>query len=238
MTNHEMNRTVFLLITATALLWLGTPRVLAQATVHPLEPLDRSSPRATLTSFLAITDEIGQAVIQYLQTQNAASIHTIRGFVAKAMRSLDLSEIAPTARIEVGQDATTLLWEILARIELPPMASVPDLATMEDRIRDGKPAHWTIPHTEIQIALVKEGPQAGEYLFSSETVSRLEEFYQRTRALPYRRPMAVQNPRQVQLVGGGPLMPFAIPNALPDWLKIVVFEQVLWKWIATSCCWP
>ncbi len=45
---------------------------------------------------------------------------------------------------------------------------------------------WTIPGTEIQIAQVKTGPRAGEYLFTPETLSRLPEFYAKVKDLPYK----------------------------------------------------
>ena len=35
---------------------------------------------------------------------------------------LDLSDVAPTARAEEGYDSATYLWEVLSRIELPPLS--------------------------------------------------------------------------------------------------------------------
>ena len=36
---------------------------------------------------------------------------------------------------------------------------------------------WRLPNTEIDFVLIEDGPQAGEWLISSETVNRLPEFY-------------------------------------------------------------
>jgi len=54
------------------------------------------------------------------------------------------------------------LKEVLDRIALPPVESIPDAQMMAKA--DFK--RWTIPGTEIQIAQVKTGPRAGEYLFT------------------------------------------------------------------------
>ena len=53
----------------------------------------------------------------------------------------------------------------------------------------GKPGldRWTLPHTEIRIRRVAEGPRRGEFLFDPETIARAQEFYKRTRDLPYLR---------------------------------------------------
>lgn len=45
---------------------------------------------------------------------------------------------------------------------------------------------WRLPDTEIDIALIENGPRAGQYLVSAETVKRLPEFYARVRSLPDR----------------------------------------------------
>ena len=45
---------------------------------------------------------------------------------------------------------------------------------------------WRLPGTEIDIALIENGPRSGEYLVTAETVDRLPQFYQRVRKLPYK----------------------------------------------------
>lgn len=78
----------------------------------------------------------------------------------------------------------------MVRIELPPVEEIPDVADFEQT--EG-PAKWTIPHTDITIARVIEGTRKGEFLFSTATVERVREFYQRTRALPYPRDVPLEN---------------------------------------------
>ena len=71
------------------------------------------------------------------------------------------------------------LKEILDRIELPPDSEIPG----EEEVADKEKAitRWTIPNTRIMIARVEEGPRAGEFLFTAETVSRLDQFYERAK---------------------------------------------------------
>ena len=45
---------------------------------------------------------------------------------------------------------------------------------------------WRLPETEIDIALIENGPRSGEYLVSADTVDRLPEFYDRVGKLPYK----------------------------------------------------
>ena len=98
------------------------------------------------------------------------------------MSLLDLSEVAPTSRDEVSGDSMVYLWDILSRIELPPLEEVPDSQQMAEIIDDGMPANWTIPDTEITISRMSEGPEEGQYRFSAATLARLVEFHDRVRA--------------------------------------------------------
>ena len=42
------------------------------------------------------------------------------------------------------------------------------------------------PNTEIDFVLIEDGPRAGDYLISAETVDRLPEFYEQVKHLPYK----------------------------------------------------
>lgn len=199
---------------------------------HPLEPLDTSSPRATLNGFLSVADELGRVAKQYLEAPSREHSRGILWQGERARRFLDMSHVATAARIEVSSDVLVQLWEVLGRIELPAPEQIPDAATMEARVAAGQAAQWTIPHTELTITRVKEGSQAGQYLFSPATVARMREFYHRVADLPYVRPMTLEHPRQLMLLSGGPWIPHRLLNALPGWLKVTVGDQVIWKWLA------
>ena len=166
---------------------------------HPLEPPDLSSPRATLNTFLTMGDALHSLLRdEYWHGPSRAVLDRVVDFESELERMLDLSEIPPAARYELGRDGNVYLYDVLSRIELPPTADIPDTAGYPDagdekKAGDGKTVRWTIPHTEITLVRVADGPRAGEFLFSSSTVARAREFYEKTRTLPYRRDVPLKN---------------------------------------------
>jgi MscS family membrane protein len=208
---------------------------------HPLEPPDLSSPRATLNSLLTTGDAYFRLVRdEYWDTPSRAVAARLHELEVEAERTLDLSEAPPAARFEMGRDALVYLYEILSRIELPPETEIPDATAYtdagDDKKADGKPASWTIPHTQITLARVAEGPRAGEFLFSPSTVARAEAFYQKTRTLPYRRDVPLKNYAEMRTylsMDSGIIPPRTI-DGFPDWLKHSVYQQAAWKWLALA----
>ena len=147
---------------------------------------------------------------------------------------MDLSQVAPTSRDETSGDSNVFLWDILSRIELPPLDQVPDAQQMAAVVRQGGVARWTIPHTAIAIARVEEGERKGEYLFSTETISRLEEFYNKARVHPYRTPMPAEDVSAAFRVWGGPMIPPPVTRAMPSFLRRDLYGQAAWKWVAIA----
>jgi MscS family membrane protein len=224
---------------------LWSPVAGAADAKYPLEPLNLSSPRATLNSFLTTGDAYLRLLNdEYWETPSRAVAARLHEMGVKAERTLDLSEAPPAARFEMGRDETIYLYEVLSRIELPPETDIPDAAayadTGDNKKADGKPASWTIPHTEITIARVAKGPRAGEFLFSPSTVARAEEFYQKTRALPYRRDVPLKNyaEKRDYLSMASWMIPPRTIEGFPDWLKRGVYEQAVWKWFALAVLIP
>ena len=151
----------------------GGPPGASSSTENPLEPPDRSSPRATLTTFL---DSIDRTWKLY-EAGDPGFDEPFR----VARESLDASEIPPLVFEDFSAETALLLKEVLDRLELPPLEQVPDHAAVErlDLRR------WTLPHTEIQLVRIADGDRQGQWLFSTVTVARAEEFYERVRHLPY-----------------------------------------------------
>ena len=83
----------------------------------------------------------------------------------RAVRTLNLSEVSRALTPKVGLERALLLKEVLDRVPLPPFDAIPGAATAtESGGRQGPAApsevvRWTVPHTEITIARVEEGPQ-------------------------------------------------------------------------------
>ncbi len=140
---------------------------------HPLEPPDRSSPRATLATF---RDSIDEAWVLY-----TAKDPSVREVFARARGCLDLSNVPPMVAHELSAKSALMLKEVLDRIELPPQSDIPDAAEVSALGLK----RWTIPHTEITLVQTAEGDRVGQWLFSTETVARANEFYEKVRNLPY-----------------------------------------------------
>ena len=212
---------------------------------NPLKPIDTSSPRTTLQGFLEFMNEgykTGVGLIQpyldssnlYLTPEQVASMHDTLYLQESAQRSLDLSELPPAIVHESSRRLAIQLKEVLDRIDLPPVESIPDVQTMTK----AEFKRWTIPGTEIQIAEVKTGPRVGEYLFTSQTLNRLPEFYAKVRDLP-NKPGA-----SVGWYDLSTYSPIGVAMALhrivpPRWLvdspryrtRVLFLDQPVWRWL-------
>ncbi|HEY7366172.1 MAG TPA: mechanosensitive ion channel domain-containing protein [Methylomirabilota bacterium] len=216
---------------------LGSP-TLAVPDIHPLEPPDTSSPRATLQSFVenmkAASDAFSTLMTIYRQEPGLyfsaqAKVHQsrMRSFLDRAVRCLDLTEVSPTLSLRVSLESTLLLKEILDRVELPDPASVPDAEAMSAASLD----RWRIPRTGIVIAKATKGERAGEFLFSPATLQRLPEFYEKVRDRPYRSGSWEGAYAFFTTIGVPEYVPWKVTDALPLWAKAPVWEQALWRWI-------
>ena len=149
MTQHEPTRRRTGWLTVAASL-IAVASVSAQSSPQsPLEPPDRSSPRATLTTLI---DSIDRAWALY-----SAGEPGFRRAFLEARESLDLSETAPLVTDEVSAETALILKEILDRIELPPLEEIPDQVAVEELGL----TRWTLPHTEIRLVRLDEGERQG-----------------------------------------------------------------------------
>jgi len=208
--------------------------------VNPLKPLDLSSPRATLKTFLDAGDAVGAYLARdYLRSPSRTKFDHLFSLAGPVVKCLDLTEVAPAARRKTGFAAAAGLYETLNRIQLPPSDQIPDAAQLSG-LSGSNPERWVIPDTEIVIERVKSGPRSGEFLFSAGTVARSEEFYQRVRGLAYTRLVPLEHFREITIGGGGWMIPIAWIKALPPWLRAPIAEQAAWKWIILflilGCC--
>jgi len=213
---------------------------LGQEPVNPLKPLDLSSPRATLKTFLDAGDAVGAYLARdYLRSPSRTKFDHLFSLAGPVVKCLDLTEVAPAARRKTGFAAAAGLYETLNRIQLPPSDQIPDAAQLSG-LSGSNPERWVIPDTEIVIERVKSGPRSGEFLFSAGTVARSEEFYQRVRGLAYTRVVPLEHFREITIGGGGWMIPIAWIKALPPWLRAPIAGQAAWKWIILflilGCC--
>jgi MscS family membrane protein len=147
---------------------------------YPLRPPDTSSPRATLQGFIAALDEayvrFGVLISKYaasnrlyLSAQEWRSQREALVSGLKAVQFMDLSQVSPVLHDIVAPDRAIQLKEIFDRIEIPPFEEIPDRAAMEG----SSAKRWRLPNTGIEIALIENGPRAGEYLISAATIDRV-----------------------------------------------------------------
>ena len=190
---------------------------------YPLQPPDTSSPRDTLRSF---RENFHEAVIRWRDGAPRAAVSRVQ---RRALRCLNLREVEAA-----WWDASTIengfyLLELLYRVELPPEQEIPD----DDKVQAQNITQWTIPHTEITIEKVADGPRQGEFLFSARTVARLDRYYALSRNLPYK-------PEATPIIGAfnewrvspGPLIPRTWVLELPRWTLDPFFGYAIWKWLA------
>ncbi len=198
-------------------------------TKHPLEPPPTGSPRETIETFLSSVEDVWRQVLgQDLGHDSRAAYMELERAVDRAKRTLDFSELPVETRREVGNEKGVQLYEVLCRIELPPLSEIPGPAEVKEQELES----WTIPHTEITLRRVAEGPRTGEFLFSKETIARVEEFYEHVEHLPYLRKPPIENLRQWRSVYGGWRISRNLVDGLPARFRTLLGGQAVWKWIA------
>lgn len=200
--------------------WLATAEI-AVAQTHPLESADTSSPRATLQSFLAGMQDIYVIVGEQGRLTPTAQHESAAN---RVLRCLDLSELPPAVRRSLAKEAAVCLKEVFDRIELPPDSEWPGPAEVVEQ----NLTKWTIPHTEIAITRIKDGPDEGEFLFSAATVERATNFYEIVKDLDYiERDTTTPGYYERFISEPGWMIPRDI---LPSWTRNRWFGQAIWQW--------
>lgn len=220
-----------------------SPMSAAAGQESPLKPIDTSSPRTTLQGFLEFMNKASESGYGLLQSYLASSnlylspqeITVVQGSLDRlesAERTLDLSALPPAIARESSRRLAMQMKEVLDRIELPPLESVPDaqaMATAEFK-------RWTLPNSEIRIVRVDTGTRAGEYLFGPETVKRLPEFYAKVKELPYKPgatggwyEFSAYSPGGVALALREIVPPRWILD-VPRWARVTFLDQPVWRW--------
>ncbi|MCP4903205.1 MAG: mechanosensitive ion channel [bacterium] len=204
---------------ALALLLAWASTISAETPVdHPLEPPDRSSPRATLSTFLTSAD--------LAWTLYSANESGFKEPFRNARNCLDLSEIPPLVLREISAENTLLLKDVLDKIELPPQNEIPDA----EAVATLRITRWTIPHTEITLLLSGEGEHEGEWLFSKATVARADEFYDKLKHLPYR-PGKIGGHVEELRSGSDAIVLMKLVEAMPNWFRHEIADMMVWQWL-------
>ena len=219
-----------------------------EVTIYPLKPPNTSSPRATLQSFL----ENVNGAYRLLMAAHRENMSSPGLFTSESVRQmgrraelllergaycLNLTQVPDALKFSVGTEGTLKLKEILDRIELPPIDSLPDAKAIEYELEHKKVptmVRWPLLWTDIVIARVKDGPRQGQFLFTPETVARLDDFLEEVWHLPYRED-ALVTPGFLDFYDRMPggLLPPKWSRWLPEWsTKKVLLYQTVWQWCA------
>lgn len=191
--------------------------------IHPLEPPDRSSPRATLKTFL---DSMNRAVEAFKNGKRDDA----KRLIEPALQCLSLEKEPPALRHFMSMDSALYLKEVLDRVEIPPEPEIPDAKA----VRAEHISRWTIPHTEITIALSEDKTSTGQFLFTEDTIINSGKFYHKVRELPYR-PGTGQGALYEQIISSaGWMIPNELLAGLPGWIKVTIRGQALWQWIGLA----
>ena len=237
-----------------------------------LRRVDTTSPRSTLRSFL---DNVDRAYVlamdadkalkaspTTMKQQEALEIETTANdHLRLAAATLDLSRIPEAYRRAASIESVLKLKEILDRTMLPALQNIPDITSVtaarqlegQSSQRAGSPYRWRYPNTEIEIVEIMDGDRQGEFLFSANTVSQINTFYNRVRQLPYRSELTrAKESKYVwsEISEGfydyftsnpGYLVPRAsfmggLVNSLPGWFKAVRGGLTIWQWVGLFLC--
>ncbi len=205
----------------TLCLFIFAGSAVANEAEFTLRPVDTSSPRATLQS---LQQEMKLAFKSFLQGKRS-----IQQFVRRASKTLDLTGIPPALREREEVESMYLLIDILDRLE----SISPEELPGADEVAQDQLDRWNLRDTDIVIARIEDGPRAGEFLFSKETVARLKDFYDRVKPFP-KRENAIIPVGAYEFYRGGVNTVFSpsFINGLPRWLRKDFLGEPAWKWPA------
>jgi len=199
-------------------------------TTLTLQPVRTGSPRETLETFQQLSQELENLLLAYQENQNITTSRRIKLVRSQFIQLLDLSSVPKASSHEVGIETIAALLDIIGRIDLPPIESVPDhkIFDVEDTV-----AKWRIPHTPIKIVRIEDGPREGEFLFSERTITVAQNFYQRIKHLPLRSSLEIESWQNAVLQIHGPMIPAGLVASLPDSLKVIWLDTPIWKILMT-----
>ncbi|MBM9519249.1 mechanosensitive ion channel [Desulforhopalus vacuolatus] len=136
---------------------------------------DASSPRATIESFLSDVDLV------VADWQNNIYSEESSWALYRAMQLLDFTGTPDNDSMITETSRILLLKDILDRLNLSARDQIPG----EKEVALENISTWTIPGTKITLSRVKDGPQAGQFLFARQSVQNLGRLYRQMKNVPY-----------------------------------------------------
>jgi MscS family membrane protein len=129
-----------------------------------------------------------------------------------------------------------MLKEIIDRTDIPQRIEIPDANAVQLDLESNKyPTmfKWMIPNTDIEITRILEGDREGEYLFSAKTISRVSEYYNIVKDLPYKTDKFItRDYYNFYISTPGHLMPPKLTSMIPAWSFKMYYAHTIYQWIA------
>jgi MscS family membrane protein len=194
-----------------------------------IKPIRTDSPRATLTSFLRLRDELEQTFESYRLKKSRKLIEKLQVINSQFHALLDLSSVPPLLRHEIGTETSEYLLDIFGRVKLPNLISVPDEEAYDKSVASAK---WRIPGTPIWIVQVNKGPREGEFLFGESTINGAPRFFQGIKDLPLQTSLPIISWHRDIPQFTGPMIPAEVLRIVPQSLRDFWLDTPKWKVIA------
>ena len=189
-------------------------------------PIRTDNPRQTLETFRYIADELDQLIADYgleATSDERETYDRLNLLIDQAGALVDNSALPGGSRQQLTSATVIYLLDILGRVELPPLESIPgaDAGDM--------PSSWLVPGTPIRIVRITEGPRESEYLFSARTHDDASRFLRGIDELPLRSRAGIDSWSEALSQITGPLIPASLVMDMPAPLKLRWLETPLWK---------
>ncbi len=191
-----------------------------------IRPIRTDSPRKTFKSFLRLRGELEQTLRLYKLKKSRKLAEHMAVIYDQLLALLDLSLVSSASRREIGIDTIACLLDILGRVELPDIDSVPGEEAFED---EAKPARWRIPGTPIRITRVDNGSREGEFLFSDRTVRAAPRFYRGIEDLPLHSTLPITSWNLALPQITGPMIPAVVLRHVPYSMRDFWMGTPKWK---------
>ena len=194
-----------------------------------IKPIRTDSPRAVLTSFLRLRDELEKTLQTYRSNKSNEIAEKVQVIRTQFGALLDLSSVPLSSRRTIGIDTTAYLLDILGRIDLPHLENVPDEEAFDSAM---SPAKWRIPDTPIWIVQASKGEREGEFLFGENTIVAAPRFYEGIKDLPLQTSLPIMSWHRAIRQFTGPMIPAGVLRIVPPSLHEFWLETPRWKVIA------
>ncbi len=231
-----------------------------------LQPIDSSNPRALFEEFLVNMNAAYRLTMEAdarMKSPEGLTLAAAQGIereaqalIGEAIATLDLGKVPRARQHDVGVETVLQLKEVFDRARLPAIASIPGSSGVAAMREAQGVARWQFPDTNITIAEVQEGPYAGSFRFTADTVDGAPDLFTSVRDLPYRHaPKAgvLRGILEAQYIDAdtspgfydyyestpGSLVPAAswvwpLVKQLPDGLYKRYLGQTVWQWIGIA----